>query len=114
MAKRRLIIFAAVVVLGGGVILGQMWFVSPPRFAPPIASITSTPPISKATGNPLHRVAWNGGSWYLQGVNVPWYNWGCDFGCNVTKNKTGGVSTNRMGIECKRRKAGALFGHHGG
>jgi hypothetical protein len=93
MAK-RLTMFAAVVLLGGGIVLGQMWLTSPPRIAPPLAAITPTPPISKATGNALHRVAWNGGSWYLQGINVPWYNWGCDFGCNVTNNKTGGVSTN--------------------
>ena len=36
------------------------------------------------------RIAWRGGSWYLHGANVPWYNWGCDFGCNAN----GGVSSN--------------------
>ncbi len=27
------------------------------------------------------RVNWNGGAYYLQGANLPWNNWGCDFGC---------------------------------
>jgi hypothetical protein len=35
------------------------------------------------------RVAWQGGNWYLQGANVPWYNWACDFGCGAN----GGVSS---------------------
>ncbi|HET7770763.1 MAG TPA: hypothetical protein VFN74_18470 [Chloroflexota bacterium] len=34
------------------------------------------------------RIPWQGGSWYLQGANVPWFNWGCDFGCGAS----GGVS----------------------
>src|SRR5215204_1247742 len=35
------------------------------------------------------RVPWQGGSWYLHGANVPWYNWGCDFGCTAN----GGASS---------------------
>jgi len=27
------------------------------------------------------RVPWQGQDWYLLGANLPWYNWGCDFGC---------------------------------
>src|SRR5579875_1481147 len=27
------------------------------------------------------RIPWAGQSWYLQGANLPWYNWQCDFGC---------------------------------
>ncbi|MDZ7727353.1 MAG: hypothetical protein U5Q44_03695 [Dehalococcoidia bacterium] len=27
------------------------------------------------------RVTWQGEDWYLHGVNLPWYNWACDFGC---------------------------------
>ncbi|OAI42572.1 hypothetical protein AYO38_11345, partial [bacterium SCGC AG-212-C10] len=27
------------------------------------------------------RIKWQGKDWYLQGVNMPWYNWQCDFGC---------------------------------
>ncbi len=39
--------------------------------------------------SPGSRVSWGGGSWYLQGANVPWYNWACDFGCG----SNGGVSS---------------------
>ncbi len=35
------------------------------------------------------RVKWNGGDAYLHGANVPWFNWGCDFGCG----DGGGVSS---------------------
>jgi len=94
MAKRRLIFFAAIVLFGGGILLAQMLFVAPPTLVPPSALTTPEPPASNAAGTPMHRIAWNGGSWYLQGVNVPWYNWGCDFGCNAANGKTGGVSTN--------------------
>lgn len=92
MAKRRLIFFAPVVLLGGGIMLGQMLLVPPPTLVPPSALTTSEVPASNAAGTPMHRIAWNGAGWYLQGANVPWYNWGCDFGCNVTNGKTGGVS----------------------
>ncbi|HEU5317204.1 MAG TPA: hypothetical protein VFX49_13930 [Chloroflexota bacterium] len=34
------------------------------------------------------RITWQGTPWYLHGANVPWFNWGCDFGCGVS----GGVS----------------------
>jgi hypothetical protein len=89
MAKRRLAFFVAIVLLGG-VILGQILPSASPPLPIPIASRT---PASSASKAPLDRIAWNGGNWYLQGVNVPWYNWGCDFGCNATNGRTGGVST---------------------
>jgi hypothetical protein len=38
---------------------------------------------------PGSRISWQGGNWYVQGVNVPWLNWGCDFGCGAN----GGVSS---------------------
>jgi hypothetical protein len=44
-----------------------------------------SPGAAAASGN---RIAWQGGNWYLQGANVPWFNWGCDFGCGAN----GGVS----------------------
>lgn len=28
-----------------------------------------------------NRVAWQGRDWYLNGANMPWINWACDFGC---------------------------------
>jgi hypothetical protein len=33
-------------------------------------------------------IPWQGGTWYLNGANLPWYNWACDFGCG----SSGGVS----------------------
>ncbi|MFW5703207.1 MAG: carbohydrate-binding domain-containing protein [Patescibacteria group bacterium] len=30
-------------------------------------------------------VRWQGKDWYLHGVNVPWINWGCDFGCGTNR-----------------------------
>ena len=35
-----------------------------------------------------NRIEWNGKSRFLAGANVPWFNWGCDFGCGAS----GGVS----------------------
>jgi len=40
-----------------------------------------TPVAPPAAGS---RIPWGGADWYLHGVNVPWYNWGCDFGCGTS------------------------------
>lgn len=32
---------------------------------------------------PGSRLSWQGRESYLHGANVPWLNWGCDFGCNA-------------------------------
>src|SRR5579883_139509 len=40
------------------------------------------------------RISWQGGNWFVHGADVPWYNWGCDFGCYAQSGKSGGVSTN--------------------
>jgi hypothetical protein len=29
------------------------------------------------------KINWAGNLWNVTGVNMPWYNWGCDFGCNA-------------------------------
>lgn len=42
----------------------------------------------------VNRIYFGGKNWYVQGANVPWYNWACDFGCNSLNGKSGGVSTN--------------------
>jgi hypothetical protein len=42
------------------------------------------------------RIPWQGGSWYLHGANVPWYNWGCDFGCGIGTGDKEGVSDPEM------------------
>src|SRR5581483_9427178 len=37
------------------------------------------------------RIPYQGGNWFVAGVNVPWWNWACDFGCGPSG---GGVSGN--------------------
>jgi hypothetical protein len=37
------------------------------------------------------KITWLGGTWNVTGVNMAWYNWGCDFGCNAS----GGVVQTR-------------------
>ena len=48
---------------------------------------TSQPPMSSAS-----RITWGGKDWYLHGANLPWYNWGCDFGCGPN----GGASSSQV------------------
>lgn len=52
----------------------------------PTVTATSTPPPPPGS---LSRVSWAGKNWYLHGANLPWYNWGCDFGCG----SNGGASS---------------------
>ena len=40
------------------------------------------------------KITWQGRTWNVTGVNMPWYNWGCDFGCNAS----GGVVQTRTTI----------------
>lgn len=41
----------------------------------------------------LTRINWQGSPWYLQGANMPWYNWGADF-----SGSAGGVAANQAAI----------------
>jgi hypothetical protein len=49
------------------------------------------------------KITWLGANWNVTGVNVPWYNWGCDFGCNAsggvvqTRNTLGARFANLQG-----------------
>ena len=66
---------AAALVLAGAIA---------PRGAPIVSTVSAAsvpPPVGS-------RIPWQGGSWYLNGVNIPWFNWSCDFGCG----SSGGVS----------------------
>lgn len=66
--------------------------VKPPTATPTVATPTATPTTPPPTVPPAgsaNRVAWNGKNWYLHGANLPWNNWGCDFGCGAN----GGVSS---------------------
>ena len=67
----------------------------------PVLADTSLAPEASApvttyarTSGAGSRVEWQGGSWYLHGANVPWFNWACDFGCGSRENggRGGGVS----------------------
>jgi hypothetical protein len=46
----------------------------------PAAPVVAESPQNAPTPN---RVSWQGGNWYLNGANMPWFNWGCDFGCGA-------------------------------
>jgi hypothetical protein len=94
MAKRRLTVLVMAVVLGTGLIVGLVFIGSAATSPAPAAPLSPASATAKAAGTPTNRIRWNGANWYLHGANVPWYNWGCDFGCNAANGKTGGVSTN--------------------
>lgn len=52
--------------------------------------VTTTPDNQQNPGQVAgSRIAWENNDWYFHGVNVPWYSWGCDFGCG----SNGGVSS---------------------
>jgi hypothetical protein len=49
------------------------------------------------------KITWLGANWNVTGANMPWYNWGCDFGCNAnggvvqTRNTIGARFANLQG-----------------
>jgi len=45
---------------------------TPPPLSPPYGALAAS-----------NRIPWRNGHWYLHDVNVPWCNWGCDFGCGA-------------------------------
>ena len=49
------------------------------------------------------RISWEGRQWYLHGANLPWFNWGCDFGCGLS----GGASSTEAGEAVSSAIAGA-------
>jgi hypothetical protein len=58
---------------------------TPPPAAATAVPATPTPGASgSGSGGPDTRIAWQGEDWYVQGANVPWLNWGCDFGCGAS------------------------------
>ncbi|MFN8557679.1 MAG: hypothetical protein U0531_10135 [Dehalococcoidia bacterium] len=54
-----------------------------------------SPPPTASASTAESRIAWQGGQWYLHGANVPWFNWGCDFGCGTSR----GVSDPAVQVE---------------
>jgi hypothetical protein len=50
---------------------------------------TTTSTLPPLTPENAPRVQWQGATDYLLGANMPWFGWGCDFGCGPS---AGGVS----------------------
>ncbi|MBI2765297.1 MAG: hypothetical protein HYX53_05205 [Chloroflexi bacterium] len=75
MKRVRVAVVATVVV---GAMLGWL------AWSPPSAAEANAAASAASATVPVA-----GGSWNLQGVNMPWYNWGCDFGCGAN----GGASS---------------------
>lgn len=104
MSRVEIVAGAAIVVVVAGVaIVFAFSFArgeSGTSVGDPSVAVTSTPtpaptpvPTRESTATPRPppevpelvdapgRISWQGDDWFLLGVNVPWYNWGCDFGC---------------------------------
>lgn len=43
-----------------------------------------------------NRIRWQGRDWYLHGVNMPWYNWACDFGCGANNGVSNPANRSTM------------------
>ncbi len=53
-----------------------------------ITIYTAATPATAQTTSSLKKVPWQGKEWFMHGVNMPWIQWGCDFGsgCNWGRN----------------------------
>lgn len=49
-----------------------------------ITIYSAATPATAQTTSSLKKVPWQGKEWFMHGVNMPWIQWGCDFGsgCN--------------------------------
>ena len=74
---------------------------TPTKTATPVPTQTATPPPSNT--QPGTRIKVNGQDWFLNGANLPWYNWGCDFGCGSDNGVS--KSANRTAIGNKLNEA---------
>jgi len=54
---------------------------------------------SATTNAPASRVHWIGRDWFLEGANLPWLNWRCDFGCQ----RHGGVLSSEAQLGARFR-----------
>lgn len=67
---------------------------------------SSAPPASAlSTGS---RITWQGHDWFLQGANVPWVNFACDFGCNAKSGVTAPDVTAALNAKFQQAQAGGL------
>jgi hypothetical protein len=55
-----------------------------------------------------NRISWNGADWYLHGANLPWYNWGCDFGCGGAGGASDPVVQTAVGAGLEQMQAGGM------
>lgn len=60
----------------------------------PTTVATTTTLADQSSSSP--RVAWQGADGFLLGANLPWYNWGCDFGCGLGARDGQGVSSGEV------------------
>ena len=47
-----------------------------------ITAASATPARTSASA-PASRLRWIGRDWFLEGANLPWVHWRCDFGCQT-------------------------------
>lgn len=73
--------------------LGAVWlFVIALTFCGSLVFVKAAAPPQSGS-----KITWLGAQWNVTGVNMPWYNWGCDFGCNGN----GGVVQTRNTIAAR-------------
>jgi hypothetical protein len=54
------------------------------------------------------RIPWQGNAWFLQGANVPWFNWPCDFGCNAKGGVSAPAVTSALKAKFQQAQASGL------
>jgi len=82
--------------------------VAPTPTPTPTVAPTPTPTVAPA-GAAGTRVSWQGQSYYLAGANVPWFNWGCDFGCGANSGVSSAAT--KSAIDAKFASAAAAGIH---
>ena len=82
---------------------------TPLRTASPSPVPTPTPtPTPTARGASSGSVIWKGSNYYLSGANLPWLNWGCDFGCGAASGVSSATSTALLDAMFARASASGL------
>jgi hypothetical protein len=70
-----------------------------------IGVVSATPVHALSSGT---RITWQGRDWFLQGANVPWFNWACDFGCNGKSGVTNPSVSNALNAKFQQAQASGL------
>jgi hypothetical protein len=79
----------------------------------PTATATKTPtatPTATATATPTNgsRIIWQGQPWYLHGANVPWLNWGADFGGGTNNGVSSAASQSALNTVFAQAKSSGI------